>query len=106
MPWGGPVALAAAAANQIACPYSCFGSRCRCPGVAHWISSCCCRWLHLSPIVSLQVLPIILLGPNCFSGGASNAMRWAHYFWGGAITLAAAAADGVTWVQLFFGGFC
>ncbi len=51
--------------------------------LAHFISSCYCRWYHLGPIILQEVLLMPLDGPITLAAADANGFALAHYcFWG------------------------
>src|SRR5712692_6377732 len=47
--------------------------------LAHFISSCYCRWYHLGPIILQEVLLMPLDGPITLAAADANSFALAHY---------------------------
>src|SRR6266478_4769424 len=96
MPWGGPIAFAAAAADHLTWAHWFFSRCCQCPrvGPLHWQlllpmallgpiiffeSCCCCRWICLGPLFMRLLLLMGSFGPIVSLRGVGHIQGWAHY---------------------------
>src|SRR6266478_5880294 len=66
MPWGGPIAFAAAAADHLTW--------------AHWFFSRCCQCPRVGPLSLQLLLPMDLLWPIVYAAAAADGFIWAHCF--------------------------